>query len=69
LTDLIQLISFAGGPVQYAKLDEVKLTRLILNDSAGAKQEFILNLEHLDKLNQSSLALYPGNTIFISALG
>jgi RNase P/RNase MRP subunit p30 len=68
-TDLIQLISFAGGPVQYAKLDEVKLTRLILNDSAGAKQEFILNLEHLDKLNQSSLALYPGNTIFISALG
>jgi hypothetical protein len=64
-TDLIQLISFAGGPVQYAKLDEVKLTRQILNDSTGAKQEFILNLEHLDKLNQSSLALYPGDTIFI----
>lgn len=64
-TDLIQLISFAGGPVQYAKLDEVKLTRLILNDSTAAKREFILNLEHLDKLNQSSLALYPGDTIFI----
>lgn len=64
-TDLIQLISFAGGPIQYAKLDEVKLTRLILNDSTGAKREFILNLEHLDKLNQSSLALYPGDTIFI----
>ena len=63
--DLIQLISYAGGPVQYAKLDEVKLTRQILNDSTGAKREFILNLEHLDKLNQSSLALYPGDTIFI----
>lgn len=57
-TDLIQLISFAGAPVQYAKLDEVKLTRLMLNDSTGAKREFIFNLEHLDKLSQSSLALY-----------
>ena len=64
-TDLIQLLSFAGGPIQYAKLDEVKLTRLILNDSTGAKREFVLNLEHLDKLNQSSLVLYPGDTIFI----
>jgi len=64
-TDLIQLISFAGGPVQYAKLDEVKLTRMILNDTTGAKREIVLNLEHLDKLKQSSLALYPGDTIFI----
>jgi len=68
-TDLIQLISFAGGPVQYAKLDEVKLTRLILNDSTGAKQEIILNLEHLDKLKQRSLTLYPGDTIFIDHTG
>jgi len=36
---------------------------------AWAKREFILDLEHLDKLNQSSLALYPGDTVFISALG
>ena len=36
-TGLIQLISFAGGPVQYAKLDEVKLTRLMLGDTTGAK--------------------------------
>jgi hypothetical protein len=68
-TDLIQLISFAGGPVQYAKLDEVRLTRMILNDTTGAKQEIILNLEHLDKLAQSSLALYPGDTIFIDHTG
>jgi len=51
--------------VQYAKLDEVKLTRMILNDTTGAKREIVLNLEHLDKLKQSSLALYPGDTIFI----
>jgi hypothetical protein len=68
-TDLIQLISFAGGPVQYAKLDEVKLTRLILNDSTGRKREIVFDLEHLDKLDQSSLALYPGDTIFIDHTG
>ncbi len=64
-TDLIQLISFAGGPVQYAKLAEVKLTRFLANDSSGARQEIVLDLEHLEKLNQSSLALRPGDTIFI----
>jgi protein involved in polysaccharide export with SLBB domain len=68
-TDLIQLISFAGGPVQYAKLDEVKLTRLILNDSTGRKREILFDLEHLDKLEQSSLTLYPGDTIFIDHTG
>jgi len=50
-TDLIQLISFAGGPVQYAKLDEVKLTRLILNGSTRAKRELMLNLEYLEKVS------------------
>ena len=68
-TDLIQLISFAGGPVQYAKLDEVKLTRLIMNDSTGRKREIVFDLEHLDKLEQSSLTLYPGDTIFIDHTG
>ena len=61
-TKLIWLISFAGGPVRHAKLDEVKLTRLILNDSTSAKQELVLNLEHLDKLDAASLVLYPGHT-------
>ena len=64
-TDLIQLISFAGGPVQYAKLDEVQLTRLIEKDTSGARQEIIIDLEHLDKLKKASLALYPGDTIFL----
>jgi protein involved in polysaccharide export with SLBB domain len=64
-TDLIQLISYAGGPVQYAKLDEVKLTRFVMNDSTGAKEELTIDLEHLGRVNRSSLTLYPGDTIFI----
>jgi len=43
----------------------VKLTRLILNDSTGAKRELILNLEHMDKLTDAELELRPGDTIVI----
>jgi len=38
---------FAGGRIQYAKMDEVKLTHLALTDSRGVKREIVLNLEHL----------------------
>jgi hypothetical protein len=38
---------FAGGRIQYAKMDEVKLTRLALSDSRGVKCEIVLTLEHL----------------------
>ena len=64
-TDLVQLLSFAGGPIEYAKMDEVKITRIIRNDSTSSKREIILDLERLDKVKESDLALYPGDTIFI----
>jgi hypothetical protein len=68
-TDIIQLISFAGGPVQYAKMDEVKITRFEKVDSVYVKREFILDLENLAKLDNSKLVLYPGDTIFIDHTG
>jgi len=55
---------FAGGRIQYAKMDEVKLTHLALTDSRGVKREIVLNLEHLDKLNESSLTLHSGRYDF-----
>ena len=64
-TDLIQLLSFAGGPIEYAKLDEVKITRIVRNDSLVTKREIVLDLERLDKIEDSKLVLNPGDTIFI----
>ncbi len=64
-TDLIQLLSFAGGPIEYAKMDEVKITRFVKNNSTITKREIVLNLEQLAKIEETNLILYPGDTIFI----
>jgi hypothetical protein len=65
-TDLIQLLSFAGGPIQDAKLDEVKVTRFLKRDTGISRGEFFVNLEDLSKVDQAKLVLYPGDTIYMS---
>ncbi|MBI3586883.1 MAG: SLBB domain-containing protein [Ignavibacteriales bacterium] len=64
-TDLIQLLSYAGGPADYAKMDEVKITRTVRNGSTISKQLIVLDLERIDKVEEAKLVLYPGDTIFI----
>lgn len=64
-TDLVQLVSFAGGPVQDAKLDEVKVTRFLKRDTGMSRGEYFVNLEDLSRVDQAKLVLYPGDTIFI----
>jgi hypothetical protein len=64
-TDLIQLLSFAGGPIQDAKLDEVKVTRFLKRDTGISRGEFFVNLEELSKVDQAKLVLYPGDTIYM----
>jgi hypothetical protein len=64
-TDLIQVISFAGGPADYAKMDEVKITRIVKSDSAVSKREIVVDLERLVEVEDSELVLHPGDTIFI----
>jgi hypothetical protein len=54
-TDLVQLISFAGGPTDYAKMYEVKITRIVRNDSIQGKREIVLDLERLDKVKDAVL--------------
>jgi hypothetical protein len=65
-TDLVQLISFAGGPQQEADISSVKITRIV-RDEAIRKVEFTINLRHLDQLDDQSLSLQPGDTIFIDS--
>jgi hypothetical protein len=64
-TDLVQLISYAGGPIPDAKLDEVKVTRFLKRDTGISRGEFFVNLEDLSKVDQAKLVLYPGDTIFM----
>ena len=64
-TDLIQLLSFAGGPLQEADLEKIKLTRFLKRETGISRGEYYVNLEDLSKVEQAKLTLYPGDTIFI----
>ncbi len=64
-TDLIQLVSYAGGPIPDADMGDVQVTRLLKNDSTYSHQEFYVNLADLTKIQSTDLNLYPGDTIFI----
>jgi len=61
-TNLIQLIAIAGGPAQYALLDEVKVFR-VLND--GTQDVRTVNVEEPDKTNKNDLVLNNEDTIII----
>lgn len=64
-TDLVQLLSFAGGPLGDAKMSAVKVTRIERREDEVKKMEFTLNLERLDKLDSQTLSLRPGDTIYV----
>jgi protein involved in polysaccharide export with SLBB domain len=63
-TDLVELLSYAGGPMQYAKLDEVKIVRMA--DSTGAgRRDIIVDLTNSKKMIPDKLSLRAGDTIFL----
>jgi protein involved in polysaccharide export with SLBB domain len=64
-TDLIQLVSYAGGPIPDGDMSDVKVTRLLKNDSTYTHQEFNVDLADLTNIKSTDLNLYPGDTIFI----
>ncbi len=68
-TDLIQLISYAGGPAADAKLDEVQITRFQMSNGLRSISQYSVDLDHLATVDSSKLVLYPGDTIFIDRSG
>jgi hypothetical protein len=68
-TDLIQLLSYAGGPIQDAVLDEVKVTRSLTREAGVTLREFYVDLEDLTQIDPANLVLYPGDTVFIDHSG
>lgn len=64
-TDLIQLLSYAGGPTREAKLNEIRLSRFVKGDIGLQKQQFTVNLEDFYKTDDSKLVLQPGDAIYV----
>lgn len=68
-TDLISLISFAGGPLQEAKMKSIKLIRTHGNNGNGRKKSVInVNVKKYIETGNDSLIpeLLPGDTIVVS---
>ena len=64
-TDLVQLLSYAGGPLESATLDDIKITRFTRRDSLVTRGEYHVDLQDLSRVEFSKLVLQPGDTIFI----
>jgi protein involved in polysaccharide export with SLBB domain len=63
--DLVQLISFAGGPTQDADIEDVRITRIVRRDGIVSTKDIRLNMKKLDRVEEAKLLLQPGDTIFI----
>lgn len=64
-TDLIQLISLAGGPQLYSKMEKVKITRFEKIDTAIVMKEFFIDFSDASKVKPASLKLCQGDVIEI----
>jgi len=66
-TDLVQLLSYAGGPLREANLGSVRIARAVRREDAIRTVEYTVNLDRFDKLDEKARDIEPGDTIFIEA--
>ncbi len=65
-TDLVQLISFGGGPLEHAQLDGVKIVRQIMQPDSSYNTEVIpVDLKNFQQTGQKTPLLLPGDTIIV----
>lgn len=65
-TNLVQLISLAGGPIENAELDKVEIVRQAMQPDSTVKTEVIpVNLEDFKTKGEQTPLLSPGDTIVV----
>lgn len=65
-TDLVQLISLGGGPLEHAQLDGVKIVRQIMQKDSTYKTEVIpVDLDDYQKTGTKTPLLLPGDTVIV----
>ncbi len=65
-TDLIQLISLAGGPIENAELDKVEIVRQVMQPDSTLKAEVIhVDLKKFKAKGEQPPSLLPGDTIIV----
>lgn len=65
-TDIVQLISLAGGPAPNAEIDKVEIVRRITQPDSSVKTEVIpVNLTEFKEKGDTPPLLSPGDTIIV----
>lgn len=66
-TNLVQLLSYGGGPTELARITDVRIIRDRKVDSTIKELVLLCNLEQFQKLGDASQnpMLYPGDTIIV----
>jgi polysaccharide biosynthesis/export protein len=64
-TDLVQLLSYAGGPTNDADMEDVRVSRIVRRDGVVSTKEIRLDLKNMEKLDEAKLQLQPGDTVFL----
>jgi hypothetical protein len=64
-TDLVQLISYGGGPLKEAKLKDVKIIRNVREDSTIVEKVIKVNVEKIVEDGEPSPILLPGDTVVV----
>ncbi|NLT49320.1 MAG: hypothetical protein GXX85_00185 [Ignavibacteria bacterium] len=61
-TNLVDLVTYTGGPREYALMDDIKIYRV---DEYGKKSILTVDLEDPSETSEAELVLYDGDTIYI----
>jgi len=66
-TTLVQLISFGGGPVENARLTDLRIVRDVRVDSTIVEKILVMNLDLFQRTGDPSQnpILYPGDTVVV----
>jgi NADH:ubiquinone oxidoreductase subunit F (NADH-binding) len=64
-TDLIQLISYGGGPLKEAKLNKVRIVRNVREDSTIVEKVLEIDVEKIIENGEPSPILLPGDTVVV----
>lgn len=65
-TDIVQLISLAGGPAPNAEMDKVEIVRRTMQPDSSVKTEVIpVNLMEFRTKGENPILLSPGDTVIV----
>jgi hypothetical protein len=64
-TTLVDLVSFAGGPLANADMGSVRIARKVRLGTGTRTVEFVIDLDRLDKLDPKAIGLEPEDRIYV----